>query len=209
MKTQLFTAAAVAVLTLSCAGLAQAQTKPAAAAPAAAPNPPPQGPALAGVCVLSKEGAVYSSAVGKAMLTRLDQLTSQVDAELKGQQSAIQTDAKTLEGQRATLPPDQFQQKAQALQQRETELQRTAQLRNAEMQQTQRKALQTFGTYMDPITRQVFAQRNCSIMIDGNSLVYPAPAMDVTGQVIQGLNAKIQSFPFDREHIDPAAAQAR
>jgi outer membrane protein len=207
MKTQLFAATAVAVLTLSCAGLAQAQTRPAAAPAAATATPPPQGPAIAGVCVLSKEGAVYSSAVGKAMLARLDQLTSQVDAEVKGQQAAIQTDAKALDGQRATLPPDQFQQKAQAIQQRANELQRTAQLRNAEMQQTQRKALQTFGGYMDPVLRQIFTQRNCSIMIDGNSLVYPAPAMDVTGQVIQGLNAKIQSFPFDREHIDPNTAR--
>ena len=41
------------------------------------------------------------------------------------------------------------------------------------MRATQEKALQTFGTYMDPVVRQVFTQRGCSIMIDGNSLIYP------------------------------------
>ena len=71
------------------------------------------------------------------------------------------------------------------------------------MQLTQKKALQTFSTYMDPVVRQVFTQRACSVMLDGNSLIYPAPAMDVTGQVIAGLNAKVRPFPFDREHIDP------
>jgi Skp family chaperone for outer membrane proteins len=203
MKINPIVVATGAAMVLSCAGFAQAQTpKPAAAAPA--PVAPPQGPALPGVCVLSKEGAVYTSAAGKAMLARLAQLSSQAEAEIKGQQTALQAEAKALEAKRATLPPDQFQQQGQALQTKANDLQRTAQIRQAEMRQTQEKALQTFGGYMDPVVRQIFTQRNCSIMIDGNSLVYPAPAMDVTPQVISGMNAKVQSFPFDREHIDPA-----
>ena len=206
MKINPMVAAATAVLALSAALAAQAQTRPAAPA-APTGSPPPQGPALPGVCVLSKEGAVYASTAGKAMLARLDQLGSQADAELKGQQATLQNDAKTLEAKRATLPPDQFQSQGQALQQRAQELQKTAQLRNAEMQLTQKKALQTFSTYMDPVVRQVFTQRACSVMLDGNSLIYPAPAMDVTGLVITGLNAKVQSFPFDREHIDPNTGQ--
>jgi Skp family chaperone for outer membrane proteins len=206
MKRYTIAAAAGALLALSATSLAQAQAaRP--AAPAASQTPPPQGPALPGVCVLSKEGAVYASTVGKAMLARLDQLNSQADAEIKGQQTSLQTDAKTLESQKATLPADQYQQRGQALQVRLNELQKTAQLRNAEMQLTQKKALQTFGTYMDPVVRQVFAQRNCSLLFDGNALIYPAPAMDITPAVIQDLNGKVQSFPFDREHIDPNTGQ--
>ena len=209
MKINPMAAAATAVLALFATAAAEAQTKPAAAPAASAPAPqaPPQGPALPGVCVLSKEYAVYSSTVGKAMVSRLDQLNSQADAELKGEQAALQNDAKALDAKRATLPPDQFQQQGQGLQGRANELQRTAQLRSAEMQLTQKKALQTFSGYMDPIVRQVFTQRSCSVLLDGNSLIYPAPAMDITTLVVQGLNAKIQSFPFDREHIDPSTGQ--
>jgi hypothetical protein len=32
--------------------------------------------------------------------------------------------------------------------------------------------------------------------------------MDITRQVVQGLDAKVQSFSFDREHVDPNAAAA-
>jgi outer membrane protein len=60
---------------------------------------------------------------------------------------------------------------------------------------------------MDPVVRQVFAQRSCSVLLDGNALVYPAPAMDITSAVIAGLNAKVQTFSFDREHIDPNTGQ--
>ena len=210
MKINLKAAAAGAVIAFSCAGLAQAQTAARPAAPAQSQVPPPQGPAIAGVCVLSNEAAVYNSAVGKAMVARLAQLNSQAEAEIKGLQGVLQTDARALEAKKATLAADQYQQQGQALQQRANDLQRTAQIRQREMQLTQEKALQTFGLSMDPIVRQVFSQRSCSVLLSENSLIYPAPAMDITGQVVQGLNAKIQSFPFDREHLDqnPSAAPA-
>jgi len=206
MKINPIAVAVGAVMTLSCAGLAYAQTAPRPAAPSQVP--PPQGPALAGVCILSNEYAVYNSAVGKATVARLAQLNSQAEAEIKGQQAAIQTDAKALEAKKATLAPDSYQQQGQALQARVGDLQRTAQIRQREMQLTQEKALQTFGTYMDPIVRQVFSQRSCSVLLNENSLIYPAPAMDITPQVVQGLNAKIQSFPFDREHLEQSAPVA-
>lgn len=202
MKINPIAVAVGAAMTLSCVGLAHAQTPP---RPATSQVPPPQGPALAGVCVLSNEYAVYNSAVGKATVARLAQLNSQAEAEIKGQQAAIQTDAKALEAKKATLAPDSYQQQGQALQARVGDLQRTAQVRQREMQLTQEKALQTFGTYMDPIVRQVFSQRSCSVLLNENSLIYPAPAMDITPQVVTGLNAKIQSFPFDREHLDQTA----
>jgi len=205
MKINPIAAAAGVVMALSCAAMAQAQTP---AKPPAAQTPPPQGPSLPGVCVLSNEYAVYNSAVGKATVARLAQLNSQAEAEIKGEQTALQTDAKALDAKKATLAPDSYQQQGQALQARYTDLQRTAQLRQREMQLTQEKALQTFGTYMDPVVRQVFVQRSCSVLLNENALVYPAPGMDISPQVVQGLNAKIQSFPFDREHIDANQAAA-
>jgi outer membrane protein len=209
MKLNPIAASAGALLALTLAAGADAQTGARPPAPPAANQPPPpQGPALPGVCVLSNEAAVYNSAVGKAVVARLAQLNQQAEAEIKGQQTTLQADAQKLQSQKATLPPEQYQQQGQALQQRANELQRTAQVRNREMQLTQEKALQTFGSHMDPIVRQVFVQRSCSILLNENSLVYPAPAMDITRQVVQGLDAKIQSFPFDREHIDPNTGQA-
>ena len=203
MKINPIAVAAGAVMALSCAAFAQAQTAPKPAAPSQVP--PPQGPAVTGICILSNEAAVYNSAVGKATVARLAQLNSQAEAEIKGQQAAIQADAKTLDSKKTTLAPNDYQTQGQALQTRVQELQRTAQIRQREMQLTQEKALQTFGTYMDPIVRQVFAQRACSVLLNENSLIYPAPAMDITPQVVLGLNAKIQSFPFDREHLDQSA----
>jgi len=210
MKTNQFgVAATTAALALSLATGAMAQAaRPAGAAPAA-PNFPTGAP-LAGVCILSNEGVIYASTVGQYTIGRLKQLSAQVDAELNGEQTQIQTDAKALEAQRGKIAEAQFQQQGQQIQLRAQALQRKAQLRQREISATQEKALQRIGQEAEPIVRQVFVQRSCSVLLSGQALVYPAPSMDITPAVVQGLNAKIQQFPFDREHLDqPGAAPAR
>jgi len=192
------------MLAASLATAAAAQSSASATPPA-----PPTGPALPGVCVLSNEGVVYGSTVGKAVIARLNQLGAQTDAELSGEQTSIQNDAKALEAQRSSLSSDQFQQRGAAINQRAANLQRLAQQRQREMAATQEKALARIGTEADPIVRQVFAQRSCSLLFNGAALVFPAPAMDITPQVVQGLNGRIQSFSFDREHLDQQSGAGR
>jgi outer membrane protein len=220
MTTRVFAkliAAASCAALVSAAGAAFAQaptaTAPAAAAPAAA-TPLPAGPAIPGVCVFSSEAAIGSSAVGKYVGSRLQQLQSQVQAELQGQETSLQNDAKALEAQRASLGQDQLQQRALTLQQRQNSLQRTAQIRDRELEATQQKALGRVMTEINPLLRQVYAQKQCSLLLDGNAVLGSNPAMNITADVVRLLDAKITQFPFERERLEqqaaaPAAAPAR
>jgi Skp family chaperone for outer membrane proteins len=194
------TIAAAAVLAASVATAASAA--PAAAPPAA---PAATGPAIPGLCVLSNDYVLGGSAVGKFVITRLGQLKAQVDAELNSEGAALQNDAKALDTQRASLTADQYDQKMAALQIRDRELQRKAQLRQRELQATQEKAFNNVGQQAEPIVRQVIAERSCSILLNGAAVVVAAPTMDISPLVVQRLDAKIQQFAFDREHLDATA----
>lgn len=197
-------ATCVAAITVSASSAAFAQ----AAAPAAAPAVT-HGPALPGVCVISLEGAIATSTVGKYVQTRLQQIATQVQAELKGEEAALQTEAKTLEGQRASLDQKTFETRANALQTKAGAFQRKAQIREREMQATQQKALGRVGQELDPILRQVYQQRQCSLLLNRDAVVIANPAMDISQPVVTALNAKIQQFTFDRERLDQAAAPAQ
>ena len=60
---------------------------------------------------------------------------------------------------------------------------------------------------MEPLIRQVYQQRNCTVLFQRTAIVIANPAMDITPQVITALNAKITQFAFDRERLDqPQAA---
>ena len=215
--TLIASAACAAALAASGSAFAQAAAPraaapaPAAAAPAATPLP--AGPAIPGVCVFSSEAAIGGSAVGKYVGTRLQQLQSQVQAEVQGQATQLDTDAKALDAQRATLTQDVLQQRALGLQQRQTGLQRTAQIRERELEATQQKALGRVMTEINPLLRQVYAQKGCSLLLDGNAVMGSNPAMSITADVVRLLDAKITQFPFDRERLEqqataPAAAPA-
>jgi outer membrane protein len=195
------TAGCVAALSLTAAAPALAQTP---TAPAVT-----HGAALPGVCILSFEGAIAQSSVGKYVQTRIQQIATQVQSELRGEETAIQTEARTLEGQRGSLDQASLDKRGADLQVRAAAFQRKAQLRERELQATQQKALNRISDEMQPVVRQVYQQRQCGLLLQREAVVLANPAMDVTPAVVTGLNAKITQFTFDRERLDqPAAAPA-
>jgi outer membrane protein len=200
MKTFL-TLALAATSSLALSGVALAQ----AAAPAVQSGPP-----INGVCVLSAERAVDTSAVGISVSNRLKELGQAVQAEMQPEAVALQQEQATLQAQQSTMPPDQFQARAKAFTARYEQFQRKGQLRQQEMEVTRNKQLQKISAQLDPIVKQVYAQRNCSVLINADMTFgnYYNPAMDLTPAVISGLNGKIQTLSFDREHLDQQVAAA-
>ncbi len=206
MKIQtLIAAASVAAMSFATGEAAYAQ----AAAPAAAAPAITHGPALPGVCVLSVDGVIANSTVGKYVQTRLNQIGTQAQSELSAEQTAITNDAKALDGKKATLDQGAFDQQNAALQVRANAWNRKAQLRERELQATQQKAIGRIGQEMNPVVGTAYQQAKCSILIQRDAVMVVNPAMDITQQVITGLNAKITQFTFDRERLDQATTPAQ
>jgi len=201
-----FCAAAVAI-TASSTALAQAAAARAPAPAAAAPQVT-HGPPLTGVCIFSFENTVGSSTVGKYVGTRMQQILAQVNAELNGEKATLDADAKSLDSRRASLDQTSFETQAAAIRVRADALQRKAQLRDREVQATERKAEQRILQEMEPLIRQVYQQKACSMLLQRTAVVIANPAMDLTPAVVTALNAKITQFPFDRERLDQAPAGA-
>jgi Skp family chaperone for outer membrane proteins len=218
MKLSTFAAIGIgSIAALGCAAGALAQPKPAPAAskPAAAAAAPAPAPVITvnvpGVCVLSREALIGSSTVGKYISTRMTQLSTQVNAELGGEQNTLQADAKKLDATRATLQPAQLQTQGQALQQRASALQEKAQQRDRELQATEQKAIARVLQEASPLVGDVVKSRACGLVLDANSVLAGNPAMDITPTVVQALNGKFTQFDFEREHLDAQAGapQAR
>jgi Skp family chaperone for outer membrane proteins len=194
-----------ALMAMAVPAFAQA---PAAPAAAARPAPPPvtHGPPIAGMCVVDVDRVLVESAVGKAANTRLQALTSAVQAELTAEQTALVNDARTFETQRATLAQDAADRRDADLQVRRNALQRKAELRQAEIQATQQKALERIATELDPVQAAVYQQRGCSVLLTRQALLAVNPAMDISAVVITALNARISTLTFERERLDQGAA---
>ena len=200
-----FAVAAGAAAALAFASAVSAQTPP--PRPAAAPAAPQvsHGPAIAGICTYNGDAAVQSSDVGKYVASRMQQIIAEVNAELTAEDTAIKNEAKAIDAARATGPTDALEARAATLQVRFNAFKRKQQLRQNEVQQTERKALMRVLQELDPIAVGVYQARNCSLLL-GEGVLLGNPAMDITPQVVAGLNAKIKSFTFNRERLDAPAA---
>lgn len=196
-------AACVATVAASAAGAAFAQAPAQTNAPQVVHGPP-----ISGLCIVSVDAAIFGSAVGKNASTRLQQLAQQVQAELQGEQTAIQNEDKSLSAQRATLDPNTFEQRAAALQVRANALQRKADLRSRELDATQRKVRERLGQEVEPLLRQVYQAKQCSVLVDGG-VIFANPAMDLTPQLVTALNAKLTQFAIERERLDQPAPPAQ
>ncbi len=199
--------AACAAVTVAFASAASAQTPPAAPAAPAAPAIK-QGPVIPGLCYYSFDAVFGASDVGKAVAARLNQIGKEAETELVTEGKALDTDIQAFERGRATMTPDAAEQRASQLQIRRNALARKADLRQREMQATRAKAIDRVEQEMTPVVIATYQARNCSVLL-ASGLALGNPQMDITGQVVQGLNAKIKTFTFNRERLDaPAAAPA-
>jgi outer membrane protein len=204
MKTR-FLAPSIAAMTAALAVASSAVAQ----APAAAPPPLAQGPVIPGVCILSVQQAISQSTVGQYVNQRMGQIVSQVQAELDPEKTAIATDARALEAARGTLDQATLQSKGAALQARYTAYNEKAQLRQKEIQATEQKSYNRIAQELDPIAKQLYQAKKCSLLVDKGSVLIASPDYDISLQAIAALNTRIQQFPFDREHLDTAVAPAR
>lgn len=192
-------AAAFAVFASS----ASAQTAPAAAAPA----PIRHGAAVPGVCFYNFERALASSDVGKAVAARINVIAKEVEVELTNEEKTLTTDIQAFDRARATMTPDAAEQRASQLTIRRNALARKLDLRQRELQATRGKALDRIEQEMSPVVIATYQARACAVLLAG-SVVTGNPQMDITDQVVTGLNAKIKTLTFNRERLDAPAPAA-
>ena len=194
-----------ATAALSTGSVAFAQTAAPAAPPAVTHGAP-----IAGLCVVNLEQVVGGSTVGKFLQTRLQQIQQQANAEVSGENTALQNEAKALDAQRATLDQSTLEQRAAQIQVKGNALNRKVQTRERELQLTEQKAVGRVLQEAEQPVRQAYQQKGCAILIQHSAVlgIMFNPAMDITPQVVTALNAKLTQFAFDRERLDQPQAAA-
>lgn len=163
------------------------------------------GPVVPGVCLLSQQAVLTNAKAGLAATARLRELSDQAKAEIEAERAPIAADVKALDAQRASLKPADLQQRQQALSTRARALQEKADLRSREIEATRVKALGKIATEAQPVIASVYKAHNCGLLADRNAMLGGNMANDLTGQVVQGLDAKMSTITFDRETLAAAA----
>ena len=181
----------IAVLSLSLAVPVAAQQ--------AAPAPALGGPAIPGVCLLSREAVFANAAVGKAASARIAELTRAAQAEVDQQRAPLEAEAKAL----AALGQDDAKAKARrdALATRWQALQGQAAHGSREIEATRAKALARVADEAQPVIAKVYAAHKCGLLFDRGAALGGNFSNDLTADVVTALDAKITTISFGREKL--------
>ena len=166
------------------------------------------GPVVPGVCVYHHDRLLAQSTAGQSLVTGLQRLQQEVQAELAPYEQFIQTESQQLQQGRGTIPQADFATREQALQTRFQEARNLAQTREGELRYTQAMQLQQITQAADPIILALYTERGCGILISRESVLRVNPSMDITEAAIQRVNAALPSLSFTRMPV-PAQQPAQ
>lgn len=187
-----------AIAMASAATAAHAQTAPSTSAGTAQGL---GGPAIAGVCLLSRQAVLSNAKVAVAATERLRALTQEAQQEIDAERKPIDADIQTFNAEASKLSDPQRQQRQQALQARLQPVEVKTRQRAREIDATREKALERISTELQPVVAQVYKQHNCGLLIDRNSVIGGNMTNDLTAAVTQALDAKISTITFNRETL--------
>ena len=184
---------------------AQAAGGAAQAPPSATPPAQLNGPLVPGVCLLSQAGVIERSKIGAAAGARLRSLAQQAQSGLDADKASLERRGSALTAERATLPPAQFQAKAQALNQRAQAIQAEAAERTRQLESTRQKVFGLILQDAQPYIAQAFATHGCGLLVSREAVLGGNMTNDLTAEVVAGLDANAAPLSFD---LEPPAAPA-
>jgi Skp family chaperone for outer membrane proteins len=191
---------------------AAAPVAAAASAPVAGASGPAAGdfggPLVANVCLLSRERIFAQAQVGQAATARLKQLGQKAQANFDGERRKLEGEAKALQGKAATMPPADVQRRQQQLQARAQAAQAEAAQAARELEATRAKVMGQIEDAVQPIVLATYQAKGCGLLLAREAVLGGNMGNDLTATVIQGLDAKMTTITFEREHLPPTAASA-
>jgi Skp family chaperone for outer membrane proteins len=190
-------AGALVILAASAAGaLAQTPT---------ASNTPTYGPPIPGVCVFSRDVALNTSQAGVSANQQIQKMEQDAEATIGPERTAITEADKALSAEKPKLAPAKYQERAAALQQRVQAYSVLVQTRNAQFSHTHDKAMSQIAQAVTPILVATITDHKCSLVVERGGIYGANPAMDLTPEVVQKLNAVLPTITVTLE--PPPSAQ--
>jgi len=162
--------------------------------PALAQVTPAPGAPLAGVCVYSENVILGQSQAGAGANQQLTQLQTSINAELRAARDKLVADDQALTAKKAQLSAADFAAQGAALQTRARDLQTLATTRNSQLTRTRDSAIAQISKAAVPLLNASLTAHRCAVVLDKGAIYSVNPAMDLTGEVLQRLNATLPAI---------------
>ncbi|HVI53022.1 MAG TPA: OmpH family outer membrane protein [Candidatus Sulfotelmatobacter sp.] len=171
---------------------------PAAAAPSAAPASAPAPGAAKGVAlttpviaVLDVDMVMGQSSAAKSVAAQREKWQQTYQSELSAQESTLRETRQKLDSERASMKPEEFQEKARAFEQSAGEFERKVIIRRRALDKSSAIAMGQVERAMIETSAQVAGSHNVNMVLPRSQVILFADSMNISKEVIDALNKKL------------------
>jgi len=154
------------------------------------------GPPIPGVCVLSREAVFDLSKVGQDVMGQFRIARDTAQRQVSAEEGRITADVRDLEAQKSSLTEELYRQRQLELGGRLQELRAEAAKRSQQLEEARQAAVKKIADAVQPSIAAVYQRYRCSLLLSRDAVLAGNPGMDVTAEVIKGLDGAITQMPF-------------
>ncbi|MGR4865707.1 OmpH family outer membrane protein [Caulobacter sp. LARHSG274] len=158
-----------------------------AAAPASAQT---FGPPVAGLCLLSRAGAISASRAGQSLQAQLRQMQASLNADLAQRRASIDQQRRLLEAQQGVIAPIEFQRQLAGLNQ---QAQTLDQQQNARFIAAQTRGQQQVDRTLNDALSRIITRNACGVVIERDNAYGWNNAMDITPATAREMDGVLQA----------------
>lgn len=155
------------------------------------------------VLVVSRRRIMRETEAARALREREETLSTAFEEELEAAKAALAARETELTRLRAELDADSFAALTEEFDRKVRMVRRRSQRRAAELQRAFRDARDALRGRIAPILIDLLRERGADIVLDAESILVAAPAVDVTEDVIARFDADVDPPALDLPEAEP------
>ncbi len=166
------------------------------------------------ILVINEERIIRESAVGQHIATEMERIGNEIAAELAPLGTTIRTENEAITAETSALSEEALMarpdliQRIEALQSDAQQFEVRRQIAQAEIQATQRAAMQPVMAALQNVLQELVDARGADLLLDRSQVVYAAEGIDVSDAAIARLNEVISTTPVNRVRVPQQQAAA-
>lgn len=134
------------------------------------------------------------SLVGLDVQAQLEQNRVAIETRANELSTNLQTEQQELERQRSIIAPDAFEERVRGFNQRQNDARAEIQNRQQDQQRAVQQATLEIQRRVRPIILEIMENRGATMVIDKLGIYHSVGGLDVTTDVIDGLNAVLSAY---------------
>jgi Skp family chaperone for outer membrane proteins len=153
--------------------------------------------------VVNTDLLLRESAAAKSVMAERERYATIYQNQANDISSKLRAEDQELANQRNVLAPDVWQEKAQAFQKKFAEAQGTVREKQERLEYSTNQAMSEVLNTLRVVSQSAAAAKGINVVVPQGAVLYFDPAMDITNQVMAGLNQRLPSVKFQ----DPETIQ--